>query len=671
MQQIIDIVQWVKDKPKFWQSAIEKLIRSNSISEDDFLVLVEICKAEHKLNAVEIAETNFDDLLDLAASADSQDKVILSRISNVSNINALSRESTIEFHHTGVTAIYGDNGAGKSSLTSILKHACNTRGKKPKISGNLFDSESNRKDQVAQIFYTYDNETFNKVEFKNNAINDPTLKCINVFDSSSANNYIDSEDEIAFVPHGILILEKFAGFLKKIEFHLKTEKDALILSKFDYSLIQLREDSKSKKFLNGIRKETTINELRKNSAYTRESDSEVDIIKIAIEELKKLDSRSVIKANNDKIGRFKVLQSKFEKVEKQLFGEEIDRASGLLTDLIINNEAVALIESEDVFSNLPLTGVGGELWKKLWESARTFHNFSVKSETFPKVEESDVCPLCLQDLDESAKSRFLTFEEYVKRDVQQKYEDVRGKVDKVKTQIEGISLDFEELAPTINELTEIDLEYKKNQNDYLTELQGRKEYLVSRLSNMEKGELVSAPIQSTAPDVVIAHIENLKKENLELEAKSIDDELKALNDKLSDLLEVKLIWSFKPKLAREIFRLKKEHKLDKCISKCNTRTVTVLSNSLSDIYITNGLQESLKTELAKLGFNYIKINTETKGAAGKQYHYLQLNEENAGNIKLKDILSEGEHRCIALAAFLSELSLSNHPGAQPKPIEKR
>src|SRR5690606_28367334 len=44
----------------------------------------------------------------------------------------------------------------------------------------------------------------------------------------------------------------------------------------------------------------------------------------------------------------------------------------------------------------------------------------------------------------------------------------------------------------------------------------------------------------------------------------------------------------------------------------------------------------------------------------KQYHFLKLNEENSTGIALKDILSEGEHRCISLATFLSELSIAEH-----------
>ena len=68
------------------------------------------------------------------------------KIYNIDNINALSTESELNFVLNGLNVVYGDNGSGKSSYTSILKYACNTRGHKPIINNNLYDSTCNGKD---------------------------------------------------------------------------------------------------------------------------------------------------------------------------------------------------------------------------------------------------------------------------------------------------------------------------------------------------------------------------------------------------------------------------------------------------------------------------------------------------------------------------------------------
>ncbi len=80
----------------------------------------------------------------------------------------------------------------------------------------------------------------------------------------------------------------------------------------------------------------------------------------------------------------------------------------------------------------------------------------------------------------------------------------------------------------------------------------------------------------------------------------------------------------------------------------------LFSNDLAASYITNNLKDSFKLELRKLGFNSIKIETQTREAREKQYRYLMLDEPNSNDVSLNDVLSEGEHRCISLATFLQD-----------------
>src|SRR5699024_6845811 len=166
------------------------------------------------------------------------------------------------------------------------------------------------------------------------------------------------------------------------------------------------------------------------------------------------------------------------------------------------------------------------------------------------------------------------------------------------------------------------------------------------------------------PKTIIQDLnKSLSEKNEELKVQSVDEDLKPLLKELNQLKGEKKIYEHKPKLGREIYRQKKVALLNQCIGKCNTRTITILSNELTTRYVNQNLKQNFKAELKKLGFKNIKIETETKGQRGKQYHYLRLDENNSNNIALKDILSEGEHRCISLATFLSELSISEHKSA--------
>jgi len=134
-----DIIEWVENKPEFWQVAIDRLIRNNDLTNSDISELKEISKVEFGLSNITFTPVDFDDLRNFANSSTSSDSIIISQIFNIDNINALSDTSSLKFAPTGLTVIYGDNGAGKSSYVCILKHVCKTRGKKPLINGNLYN----------------------------------------------------------------------------------------------------------------------------------------------------------------------------------------------------------------------------------------------------------------------------------------------------------------------------------------------------------------------------------------------------------------------------------------------------------------------------------------------------------------------------------------------------
>jgi len=164
---VTDIVKWVEKKPKFWQIAIDRLIRNNTLSPSDINELKEICKIENGVSNTPYTTVDLQTLKEFATNTNSTESVLVSKIENVENINALSNASVLNFQLEGLNIVYGDNGCGKSSFTSILKHTCNTRGKKPFINPNIFKDDSINKNKKAEVEYTIDKKRFPKVSLKN------------------------------------------------------------------------------------------------------------------------------------------------------------------------------------------------------------------------------------------------------------------------------------------------------------------------------------------------------------------------------------------------------------------------------------------------------------------------------------------------------------------------
>lgn len=658
-----DIIDWVESKPEFWQVAIDRLIRNNELSDADILEIKEICKVDFGLSDIQFEKIDFEELRKFADSAINNEDIILSKISNVENISALSQSSTLEFAPSGLTLVYGDNGAGKSSYVSVLKHTCNTRGNKPTINGNLYEPTTFGNDKKAEVEYTIDGTNFKTVNLINGEINDSTLKSVDVFDTFSANHYIEGEDEIAFIPQGLSIVEKFALYLKRIENEINMELSSPALAKFDYSLLEVADGTTAKAFLENLNHDTTLDELRAESIWDTSKASKVEELIKKIDELKSTDPKNNLKDNIEKIKRFQILTNKFQVLENVLSGQILIDFKTILNTYVTTSEALKK-SSEEAFSELPIKGVGNNSWKVLWESARKFFNESTGNENFPETNDDSNCPLCLQDLGEEAKQRFTLFEEFIKNDIQRTYDEALEKYSLAIDNLNGLDFSFVEQEPTTSELNDITSDFTQKQKEYLDILTNQRDYLVRLFNSKNLVETIeSIDVENTPKTAIIDIVDNLKEDNKKLEIQSIEEDLKPLIATLNQLSGEKKIYDFKPKLGREIYRQKKIKLLNQCVSKCKTHSVTTLSNELTTKYITQSLKDNFRIELNKLGFKNIKIETETKGERGKQYHFLKLEEENATNIALKDVLSEGEHRCISLATFLSELSISEHQSA--------
>src|SRR5690554_3172067 len=658
-----DIIDWIENKPSFWQVAIDRLIRNNELTETDISELKEICKADFGLSEFGFDAVDIDDLRSFANNSASDANIILSKITNVDNINALSKSGELEFAPSGLTVVYGDNGSGKSSYVSILKHSCNTRGLKPRINANLFEPAGAGNDKKADIEYTSDGIDFRTVNLINETVSDNILKKIDVFDTFSANHYIEGEDEIAFIPQGLSIVEKLAEAVKNVEAQLSIELSNPSMRKFDYELLEVPEGTTAKLFLEKLNLNSTLNELRAESIWNSTKNARIEAVEKEIDKLKATDPKKSLKSNEEKIKRFEILANKFQNLENNLTGQALNNLKEILNNFCVAKEALRE-SSNTAFSDLPIQGVGNNAWKILWESARKFYNESTQTESFPNVSDGSSCPLCLQDLEDEARERFTKFEDFVKNDIQKSFDEAKEKYESAIENLNRLEFNFEEQNPISLELNELIENYSEKQAKYLNVLSEQKEYIIGLFNSMKTIEDINAIEVDSTPKTLIKELnKSLSEVNEKLKVRSIDEDLKPLLKELNQLIGEKKIYEHKPKLAREIYRQKRVGLLNQCVGKCNTRTITTLSNELTTRYINQNLKQNFKTELNKLGFKNIKIETETKGQRGKQYHYLRLDENNSNNIALKDILSEGEHRCISLATFLSELSISEHKSA--------
>src|ERR1700723_558323 len=106
---------------------------ADELSDADITALTEICKSGHGLaepkDTVPLAKEHVPDATTAAAH------ISLVSIFHHRGVNALAEDQTLKFS-SGLTVVYGDNGAGKTGYIRILKNACRARGPE-KILGNV------------------------------------------------------------------------------------------------------------------------------------------------------------------------------------------------------------------------------------------------------------------------------------------------------------------------------------------------------------------------------------------------------------------------------------------------------------------------------------------------------------------------------------------------------
>lgn len=118
----------------------------------------------------------------------------------------------------------------------------------------------------------------------------------------------------------------------------------------------------------------------------------------------------------------------------------------------------------------------------------------------------------------------------------------------------------------------------------------------------------------------------------------------------------------KDDVLAQIHRLKGIETLKKHEKELRTKPITDKSVELAEQFITQAFKEKFKNESKELGLKTLDVNLEAiQGKKGETKFGIRL--VSAESSAIKEIASEGEKRCIALAAFLSELFQASHQSA--------
>lgn len=663
------LIEWSKEQPKWQQDALRLLVKfgyADSISEKDQNQLKKILFSE-----ANGTNTNFSPIVesDVPETDVDEPKTYLKSLGPVENIDKLaSNQYPFEFvSPNGMTVIYGNNGSGKSGYARILKRLCHSQQGKKSAFTIRGDVTANKNDDWTVDFLyaekvNYSEEQIIPHKWKKSDENKEfySLKRIAFFDSDVANIYVDGDRELLYFPSEIrlytelgIIADNFTALIKAkikevkklLPFLPNTTKGSKIhkiLLKLDIDNVHTlsKEDIHSVCLLND--KEQI--ELKMLNARKLQSPKQQ---KTVLEDAKKI----LIQLNNDIYSSSMALNK--------------DSLEKLLNKFIIYYQLKLNAEKSlsDLAKSMPINnGIGSDVWFEMFNAARQFATQIYPDGESPEISTGKYCVLCHRTLNLKAKERLKEFDVFMDDTLQNAVNDAKNHLDEHQNIIIRL--------PTLNS------DVIKQQLQLFANLSAENEKQVLSIINdisiisILKKKVVSVLKSNNFKELSSLFIPNFNlKSNLKTVVSVINLEIERLDtligsevDGLS-VLELESLIELEDKIkCREQknnlelrFKLLNQMKnLNVCLTKIDTKPITIQCSLRIRQLISDDLKARYKTEIEWLKLNYLKISVGSKGQKGKPK--IECKIENLEKIKKSEILSEGEQRAVALAGFLTEVN---------------
>ncbi|ROM82694.1 hypothetical protein BK654_00675 [Pseudomonas brassicacearum] len=633
-----DFEAWLGERSRWLQTAAKNLIETKKPPTDDQITeLARLCMIESKKEEDPGFSIVSPGSLALAAN---RPAIRIEGISEVHGLNAIKSGAALPLGLGNITVFYGQNGSGKSGYARLLKQACGSRSK-DEIHPNVFIEEP---EACRANFHVSAGEKKGTIEWTLAQGADPLLRHVQIFDSRTATQYM-GKNEASYEPSQMKFVASLIAVSDKVSQHLTASKNSLlsVLPQFPADL----EATEERKWLAGIKPATTTAVIDKFCTYTPEHDAERIITEGALTQKDVAGRLASITKEKQGLATVRLAMSQLK-----------DKLSNETAQIIVSANADAKQKRQAaqkfaqlLFSETPLEGVGEAVWQQLWAQARSFsQNHAYPGEPFPVVGEQAKCVLCQQELSEEASHRLSHFEQFFTEGLEL---GAKQAEDKHQSFVRALPQSPKE-QDWLAHMALIKLDQQQAIELHKT--------LVKRRSDLETAEQIEnvAVFDWSPVDQALAELtEQLGDEEKSLTELSQDGKRQQMEAQLCKLKALQWLSQNKPAILAERDRLLAVDQYGKAIRLTATNTLTTKNNELAKSEVEAGYQTRFAAELKLLGGSRLPVAPQSK-TVGKGRTTFGLTLVGAkGTRPPEQILSEGETRIVALAAFLADITGSN------------
>lgn len=652
------VLAWSEKKLSTWQQdALRRVVVGESLSAGEIEELVELSIRELDPDATDELQC-----VPLGSSHIPQNKVggrmtRLSSISGIRNVNALDGDQQLDFGLDGITVVFGYNGSGKSGYGRLLRRVCRSRTRGARIEPDFRNPTT---DPPEAEFEFCEEDAVSKVHWVDGVKSVPELTAVSFFDAECALQHVREKNAIDFVPFGLDWLTKLAAICDDVQRALKLRKKSVENRRpaFLDSPTATGQTAVGK-FCRGLTRNTVVDQAAEIAGLSAAEEKRLEQLRAELAtDPKQL--ANVLSQRSERLQRFK---KHLGHASVECSDEQVGQLLKLAEEAEVSRRTAEAAATQS-FSAEPLEGVGEAVWRRLWEAAREFSVVALPGQDFPVVQgEGAVCVLCQQELDGAARERLTRFEQFVKDTTSVEAEKAESRLASAVQAFSKIDLSDERIEQPLADLRDESPDVAELIEQVVGLLRQRRVWVQSC---HESGKWDSAiPSSGASPlarlDQVLIDIQSRVAA---FQSEAVSEERQALHVENEELEARKWFQEVVADIKNYVLSLRELHLLDECIASTNTAKITKQSDKLATQFTTDRLRDAFASEIRELEAGVGPLNVElSKARASKGEPQTQIRLVGNQKVDVSKIVSEGEHRCIALAGFLAELAMDETKSA--------
>ncbi len=635
--------QWLVKQPFWVQDATWRLYNQRPIDDNQILRYVQMCLDEAQGKSVEHKQLNQSTF----SINEVEPQIAIKSIKCLVGVNALAQDICLHFGNEGVSVVYGLNGAGKTGFMRILKHVSGNPYAES-IQQNVFKTTSEEKPSCKfDISIGGEDQTL-EVDLSKGS-NNPYLSQCDVFDTRISTAYISNANSVSYEPFVFTVLKELAVIATRTQHAIQDKIDMI-------PDIELNPPDYVKNYIAA----KWIEQLGDKSIVPTECLSWGLSDTKRIDELNKLlDTKQVQISIRDKeyqLGQIRRISTEINDILERVTEDMSKTLEQQFEDFQRAKERyeLARIIFANNATNQDKLSINLDDFRTLWKVGRSYYEKCLHEANGKKfAEPGSICPLCLQQIGGDSIDRFSSVDEYVNGEFSDAYYMAENNYRDTIKKIISHKFTSAQISDTLRSL--VDEELIKKLADFYDRLDELEEETASKTTYME---IISFKEKGFVKELAIA-IEELESE-INVLKEALNEEAKGEYKKELQHLQYRN-WTFNQiELIRMIIENDKRKKeLESGLQLLKTNKITLEANQLAEVLITDAYISRFNKEMRAMAPN-LKVKLE-KGQSQKGRSPYKVVLDTAYKIRKnpEEILSEGEQRIVALAAFFADATGRN------------